>query len=135
MGCTAAKEDQPPIVIFQDILIAQDEGDLVETHPSCEVATDRAEAQRPNVAVFDIVLCESECTGVAKSLVHRNMPFAVYFGSMASSTELNAVFRRSARVPTPSFESELLTAVRAAVALGKQAFYAVRPVCQLRVRA
>ncbi|KPH04374.1 response regulator (plasmid) [Rhizobium acidisoli] len=108
-------EDEPFIALdIETILEERGHGDFVTFSTKTE-ADIWLKENTPPVAIVDPRLSDGVCTGVARHLVDRGIPFIVYSGETESVSELEPAFAQGELLMKPTAPEVLVDAVERAL--------------------
>ena len=102
-------EDEPLIAIDVEDLLHRAGWTDVTTFSSCNDADQWLKANTPTLAIIDPQLRDGYCTGVARTLSDRSVPFILYSGYC--SADLHIEFKAGILLPKPAEPEKLHAAV------------------------
>jgi DNA-binding NtrC family response regulator len=109
-------EDQPFIALDVEDLLASAGYPHVRHFLSCAGAEAWLETHTPRFAILDPRLEDGFCTGVARTLTERQVPFIVYTGDAQSAEEDESPFHKGTWLFKPSLPEDMIASVRKAFA-------------------
>lgn len=107
-------EDEPIIAIDVENILMDGGMAVAGTLRSCADALIWLESNDADVALMDMHLLDGSCEPVARRLLERGIPFAIFSGGSESDETLDPIFSSGIWLEKPARPDRIMAAVQAA---------------------
>jgi len=110
-------ENEPLIAMDVEAMLQAIGASKVHHALTCKEALEWIDSNDPDIAVLDLHLRDGPCTVVAERLAARTIPFVIYSGDTATSTDQGELITQAVWITKPCTQDELTDALERASGL------------------